>query len=232
LDPRVDSDRDNRAAPSAATGVSTYNTIGNSGSGSANNGPHGSSLGNKLDPRVDSDRGQYGTTGTTGTTGSTGGVTTGGPTSSNTGSTNAGPHGSNLANKLDPRIDSDMDNRARHQQHGNTAHSGLTGTTGTTGGITAGGPNSSNTGSTNAGPHNSNLVNKLDPRIDSDMDNRALHQQLGNAASSGSRHATTGTGTAQNTAGPHDSNIANKLDPRIDSDLDASRTVGGNATFR
>lgn len=27
-------------------------------------------------------------------------------------------------------------------------------------------------GSTNAGPHNSNLANKLDPRVDSDMDNR------------------------------------------------------------
>ena len=38
----------------------------------------------------------------------------------NTRSTNAGPHDSNTANKMDPRVDSDMDNRARHQHMGTT----------------------------------------------------------------------------------------------------------------
>jgi hypothetical protein len=72
--------------------------------------------------------------------------------------------------------------------------------------------------STNHGPHESNILNKLDPRVDSDKgvwnnfasytqyslpkptDNRARHQAMGG------------------TAGPHSSDIANKVDPRVDSD--------------
>jgi hypothetical protein len=76
-------------------------------------------------------------------------------------STNHGPHSSNLANKLDPRVDSDRgkslvsletsesirmanswvtDNRARHQAMGGTA-----------------------------GPHATNIGNKVDPLVDSDL---------------------------------------------------------------
>ena len=43
--------------------------------------------------------------------------------------------------------------------HGTTT-GGLTGSSGTTGGYTS---------STTAGPHSSNLLNKLDPRVDSDL---------------------------------------------------------------
>lgn len=77
-------------------------------------------------------------------------------------------------------------------------------------------------GSSNAGPHGSNMANKLDPRVDSDMDNRARHQ--GMASSS---YNTTG----QSTAGPHSSNMANKLDPRVDSDLDNRGTLGTQRGF-
>jgi hypothetical protein len=109
-------------------------------------------LANKADPRVDSDRGQYGTTG---------GVTAGGAYNSNPSSTNAGPHSSNLANKADPRVDSDFDNRARHQNLGGTdAPAGSSYTT----------PGSGAAQQT-AGPHDSNIANKLDPRVDSDLDN-------------------------------------------------------------
>jgi soluble lytic murein transglycosylase-like protein len=76
----------------------------------------------------------------------------------------------------------------------------------------------SSTSSTNHGPHDSNVANKVDPRADSDrgmasalktssgfnspnwLDNRARHQAMGGAA------------------GPHSSNLANKVDPRVDSD--------------
>ncbi|KAF2191240.1 hypothetical protein K469DRAFT_720235 [Zopfia rhizophila CBS 207.26] len=58
------------------------------------------------------------------------------------GSTNYGPHHTNLANKVDPRFDSDTDHR------------------GTV------------TGSTNYGPHETNVGNKLDPRYDSDLGTR------------------------------------------------------------
>ena len=47
---------DRRAAPGAGTGVGTGVGTGAS-AGSTNYGPHGSNVANKLDPRVDSDRG-------------------------------------------------------------------------------------------------------------------------------------------------------------------------------
>ncbi|KAJ9241860.1 hypothetical protein DTO166G5_936 [Paecilomyces variotii] len=68
---------------------------------STQQGPHSTSLGNKLDPRVDSS------------------------TASNT----AGPHSSNIANKLDPRVDSDLNNRAQYAPGTTTtgnAHEGAT----------------------------------------------------------------------------------------------------------
>jgi hypothetical protein len=105
-------------------------------------------------------------------------------------------------------------------------YGGIGGTTGTHGGIggTTGQGLTGASHSTNAGPHNSNFANKMDPRVDSDRDGSA---NLG-AASHG---AYSGTGPAHGTAGPHSSNLANKLDPRVDSDLDRSRTVGGNAAY-
>ncbi|KAF1947841.1 hypothetical protein EJ02DRAFT_461381 [Clathrospora elynae] len=61
------------------------------GSTSTNYGAHDTNIGNKLDPRYDSDMDHRGTA---------------------TGSTNVGPHSTNVSNKLDPRIDSDADHRA------------------------------------------------------------------------------------------------------------------------
>jgi hypothetical protein len=69
------------------------------------------------------------------------------PTSSNTTST-SGPHSSIIANKADPRVDSDNDR-----------HTGV-------GSSNIGGASTS----TNSGPHDSNLANKADPRVDSDND--------------------------------------------------------------
>jgi hypothetical protein len=67
------------------------------------------------------------------------------PTSSNT---TSGPHSSNLANKADPRIDSDND------RHTGVGSSNITGTS----------------SSTTSGPHSSDAANKVDPRVDSDND--------------------------------------------------------------
>ncbi|CAI7596734.1 unnamed protein product [Penicillium glandicola] len=249
LDPRVDSDKDNRAAHTDATSAGLGSTHGTT----AATGTHGSTL-------------SSGTThGTSGVTGTGAGL---GSTHGITGSTNAGPHSSNIANKADPRVDSDRDNRARHDTsltgagtgaglgstHGTTATTGTHGSTlgsGTTHGT------SGVTGSTNDGPHSSNIANKVDPRVDSDRDNRARHEGLtgagttGTGAGLGSTHGTTtataphsstlasgtthspygvtstGAGlgsthgtTSSTNAGPHSSNIANKVDPRVDSDRD------------
>ncbi|TGZ77708.1 hypothetical protein EX30DRAFT_366555 [Ascodesmis nigricans] len=254
LDPRVDSDRDGRAAAGnthggvLGTGTSAAHTAG-----STNYGPHSSNIGNKLDPRVDSDldrshgmetAGTMGTTGTTSTTGPTRttGITAGG-TALNSGtyggSTNAGPHSSNIGNKLDPRVDSDLDGRGTRHTAGSTnygPHSSNVGNkvdprvdsdrdgraaygaagagAGAGAGTVGAGALGSKTGPTTThGPHVTNTGNKLDPRVDSDRDHR------------GSR-AATATGPAPNTAGPHKSDILNKLDPRVDSDLDGSKTIG------
>ncbi|KXG51803.1 uncharacterized protein PGRI_091960 [Penicillium griseofulvum] len=223
---------------------------------SSNHGPHKSNLANKLDPRVDSDKDNraahtdvtgaghgatHGTTPATGTHtstlgsstthGTSGATSTGaglGSTHGTTGSTNAGPHNSNIANKLDPRVDSDRDNRAHHEglTGSGTTHgtSGVTGTHGTT---------ATGTHSTNTGPHSSNIANKVDPRVDSDRDNRAQHGLTGasTGAGLGSTHHTAATGTHGTTtstnAGPHSSNIANKVDPRVDSDRDNRAHHGG-----
>merc|ERR1711939_703817 len=122
---------------------------------------HNSSMANKLDPRVDSTTGTTGTTGYSGThagnhsgthTGTHGGISN---------STNAGPHESNLANKADPRVDSDLDGKGN--RHGaNTG--GVFGASGSH--ATAGSGTAQNT----AGPHNSDMMNKIDPRVDSDRD--------------------------------------------------------------
>jgi len=93
-----------------------------------------------------------------------------------------------MANKADPRVDSDRYGAAGNTsgaggygagQYGNTGSSGLTGshTTGTHGsGVTGshgthtGGTVGSGNSNTTAGPHNSDMLNKLDPRVDSDLD--------------------------------------------------------------
>lgn len=125
------------------------NTAGAGGYGHSDpSGPHRTHAANVADPRVDSDR-----SGGYGNTASAGGYGHSDPT---------GPHDSRMANKLDPRVDTD-----RAGGYGNTASAGGAsarhGITGTTGGGPGPAPNT-------AGPHSSNMMNKLDPRVDSDMD--------------------------------------------------------------
>ncbi|CAI7616942.1 unnamed protein product [Penicillium crustosum] len=281
------------------TGAGLGSTHGTTGS--TNVGPHSSNIANKADPRVDSDRDNrarhegltgaglgsaHGTThGTSGITGTGAGL---GSTHGTTGGTNVGPHSSNIANKADPRVDSDRDNRACHEglagaglgsTHGTThGTSGLTGTgaglgsthdttaTGTHGsafGSGTGVPRSApiatpGSSSTNAGPHSSNIANKLDPRVDSDRDTRPQQQStlgtgtgttthgshtrgatvgsaiggsgLGTAghhdAPAGSSYNSPPAGTTTGTTGPHSSSIANKLDPRVDSDATHAQNEG------
>lgn len=228
-DPRVDSDRDNRARHEAGlTGAGTGAGL-RSTHGTTATGTHGSALGS-------------GTThGTSGVTGTGAGF---GSTHSTAGGTNVGPHSSNIANKADPRIDSDRDNRARHEgltgaglgsTHGTThGTSGVTGTgagLGSTHGTTATGIHGSTLGSgtgtphstpiatpgsssTNAGPHSSNIANKLDPRVDSDRDNHPQQQSTLVGTGPGTtthgshtRGATAGSaigGSGLGTAGHHD----------------------------
>ncbi|GME23387.1 Period circadian protein, partial [Neofusicoccum parvum] len=95
-------------------------TTGTHGIHDTTTGTHGTTTGT---------HGTHGTTtgagyGTTGTTGSH-------VQHDNPHSTNAGPHESNIANKADPRFDSDLNHRGAAGTHTGT-HTGTTGTTGHT----------------------------------------------------------------------------------------------------
>ncbi|KAI3286136.1 hypothetical protein DTO002I6_8342 [Penicillium roqueforti] len=290
LDPRVDSDRDNRAAHTDVTGAG-LGTTHDTTHGTTATGTHGSTLGSGT---------THGTSGVTGTgaglgsshpttaTGTHGSGTTYdtsdvtgtgaglGSTHNTTGSTNAGPHSSNIANKADPRVDSDRDNRARHEgltgtglgsthpttatgTHGSALGSGTThGTSGVTG--TGAGLGSTHP-TTASGTHGSALgsgtthstgagLGSTHPTTATGTHGSALGTDTihgtgltGTGAGLGSTHPSTATGTHGSTlgsgtgathsgpiptpgtsstnAGPHSSNIANKLDPRVDSDRDS-----------
>ncbi|PHH64137.1 hypothetical protein CDD81_5012 [Ophiocordyceps australis] len=198
---------------------------GVSGPASRTDGPHDSNLMNKADPRVDSDRdysknmganphgtastgtgvgtGSHGTHGTSGTHGTTGthGVT---GTHDTTGTHGAGPHSSGLANKADPRVDSDRDGS---RNMGANPY----GTTGTTHSAahSAGAPGTASALGTGAGGA---------------FGSTTEHSTAGQYGT----HSATGTGPASRTEGPHSSNLGNKADPRVDSDRDGSRTMGSN----
>jgi hypothetical protein len=156
------------------------------------------------------------------------------------GSTNAGPHNSNLANKMDPRIDSDRDNR-----NDPTSRIGGYGTQDST---TGAGYGSGTTGTgygpgNTAGPHSSNVANKLDPRVDSDLDGRGVGHGSSNYGPHSSNIANKadprvdsdldgrGAGYGSSNYGPHSSNIANKADPRVDSDLDGRGAGHGSSNY-
>ncbi|KAL6701078.1 hypothetical protein J3F84DRAFT_140195 [Trichoderma pleuroticola] len=164
-------------------------------------GPHSSRTTNAADPRVDSDRDHrenlgrhdgsyttggdnysYGDTTTSGMAG-TGGTfdsskgTTGFGSTAATGpaSKTAGMHSSNMANKADPRVDSDLDASRNMglRSGGATAGTGTgTGTYGSskTQSETTGFGTSTGPASKTAGTHSSNMANKADPRVDSDLD--------------------------------------------------------------
>jgi len=152
-DPTVDSDLSSHNGASGGYSSTGNGTTGTNGSTTT---PHNSKLANTVDPRVDSTNGAYSGshagTNLNSHTGTTGGISS---------STNAGPHDSNIANKVDPRVDSDLDGRGN--RHG-AATGGIIGASGSH--ATAGSGTAQNT----AGPHNSDLLNQVDPRVDSDRD--------------------------------------------------------------
>jgi len=172
-DPRVDSDRDNSRTIGGNRSTGTNVPEGTYGT-------HNSRVANAADPRIDSDydrttglnshntRGT-GLTGTRGT-GLTGTQGTHGYESGLSSGTHEGahgPHSSRVANAADPRVDSNRDHRAAHAgDHSTTTGDRVTGATAGT----LGGPAHTGPAPHTAGPHKSDLLNKLDPRVDSNLD--------------------------------------------------------------
>ena len=147
-------------------------------------------------------------------------------------STTAGPHSSNLANKADPRVDSDRDG----SRNMGAAQPGY-GTSGTSTGLGSGYDNTTGSGygdrssgygdrstgtgvtgtgshhhndpysNTTSGPHSSNLENKVDPRVDSDNSRHGSghHSSTTDPSFSGAGVGRTGAGNyydGANTTGP------------------------------
>lgn len=79
--------------------------------------------------------------------------------------TTAGPHSSNMENKIDPRVDSDLDGSRNMGTRGGTSSGYGSNTSGTTGS----GYGSSNTGTTGKKP---GLMDKLNPMKDTDGDGK------------------------------------------------------------
>lgn len=165
LDPRVDSDRDGSRNAGAAYNTAPGTTGGTFGS-SGYAGTQGVNTGTSSYP--------VGSTGNTGlTAGSNAGTREG----------EYGPHSSRTANALDPRVDSDRDaSRNAGAAYntgagaGNTFGTGMGGagytssTTGTNVAATGLGQSGPGPAPNTAGPHKSDMINKLDPRVDSNLD--------------------------------------------------------------
>ncbi|KAF5003655.1 hypothetical protein FDECE_9798 [Fusarium decemcellulare] len=107
-----------------------------------------------------------------------------------------GPHSNRAANTADPRVDSDRDHRAGHSSNltgtGEYSSTGQYATTDTRNTYGTDGP-----ASRTDGPHKSNVLNKADPRVDSDRD---YSKNLG-----ANPHGTSGTGAhnAEGLGGTH-----------------------------
>lgn len=208
-----------------------------------------------------------------------------------TASTTAGPHSSNLANKADPRVDSDLDGSGTL---GNTGYGSGTGLTtgsahqgsleqdrGLAGGTTATAVGSGLAGHSHShtfggdpcergeppvpgphfttGPHATDTANRLDPHVASGIHEPSAtthadsgsgvgstihsgdHRDRNTALAGGAGAAGIGaiessrdasdpvTGSKPDSAGPHKSSLLNKLDPRVDSDLSKNQVSTGTS---
>lgn len=128
------------------------------------------------------------------------------PTASQT----QGPHSSNVANKADPRVDSDLDGR------------GANPTT-----TTSSGPYRHGAVSPNDKPtYNRAWTGDSDgisPRTSTVNTNTNVYD-----APATQDHST---GPASSTAGPHSSNVVNKADPRVDSNLSSAKAKEDTSRF-
>ncbi|KAK3939370.1 hypothetical protein QBC46DRAFT_388063 [Diplogelasinospora grovesii] len=158
LDPRVDSDADHMtsAGRTTAPGMTAgAGTVAGTGAPAGTYGPHSSRIANVLDPRVDS---------------STGATTQNNAVGAGPGYNNGtvGHHGHHHGAGTAAAGAAAGYGAAHHHDHHGTHHHaggvGHHGGAGATPGVTGGGPGPA---PTTAGPHKSDLLNMLDPRVDS-----------------------------------------------------------------
>ncbi|KAL8871393.1 MAG: hypothetical protein Q9174_002760 [Haloplaca sp. 1 TL-2023] len=245
----------------AAAGAGAYGASQDSPSsstthqGTTSAGPHNSNLANKADPRVDSDldgkRGLGPSTGTSGTTGGFG-SSTGTGSGLDSSRTAPGHQSSNVTSRLDPRVEQNSSqqigtgltsgmpatdtSRSTEPSTGQQNHPSRDAFLAGTGGAAAGGA-ALHEGQKHHGQHA-----PTDVTSSTGYSNPYPPSSTGGGVGSGptsSTAAPVGTAGSYGTpagastgtsAGPHSSNIANKADPRVDSDLDGKRGIGSSET--
>ncbi|KAI5462475.1 hypothetical protein BGZ63DRAFT_383905 [Mariannaea sp. PMI_226] len=126
-----------------------------------------------------------------------------------------GPHSSRAANAADPRVDSDRDHRAQQGlgRTGDYSNTGEYTATSTGGAYSENRPFNTTDGPATRtdGPHKSNMMNKADPRVDSDRD---YSRNMG-----ANPHGTSGTGA-------HNVNETNPFSGSSGYDTTATRGEG------
>ncbi|KAL9597237.1 MAG: hypothetical protein Q9219_005280 [cf. Caloplaca sp. 3 TL-2023] len=200
-------------------------------------GPHSSTLGNKADPRVDSDLDGSRGLGSQSTTGATS-VLTGGtlpdrtvdntePTSgtsrsfplggTSSGTTTSGPHSSGLANRADPRVDSDRDG-----SRGLGGTSGLgSGTGASAGSAHQGDLSRSNIGGSAAPTGGQTMPRGYGEESWTHDHGKHGHEYAGDPC----ENEPPAPGALHFTSGPHSLDTANRLDPRV-----GGGSIGGAQT--
>ena len=177
VDPRIDSDSHHTQQREGGVFSSTTRNAENQGVREGEFGTHNSRVANAADPRIDSDldgrnkhTSAFGGAAGTSTTATSGLRNT--STQSGAREGDFGPHSSRVANAADPRVDSDLDSSRRNENQTFGSERQAFGGENQT--FSRGGENlGSATGPApnTAGPHSSDMMNKADPRVDSDLDN-------------------------------------------------------------
>ncbi len=138
------------------------------------------------------------------------------------GSTTAGPHSSNLANKADPRVDSDLDGSRATRQTGygsgtgaspSSAHQGSLGRDAAIGAGTGAAIGGASSGVSGYGPENWEYKH-----------GRHGHQYEGDPCGPGE---TAGAGP-HFVSGPHTTDTANRLDPHVAGGVGGTQTATGH----
>lgn len=141
-----------------------------------------------------------------------------------TGSSTAGPHSSNLANKADPRVDSDLDGS---RTAGNVGHGVAPGNYGSSTGLTAG---SGHQGSLERGGGLGNLTGATGVGTGTaghgpeswKHDHAAHGHEFGGDPCD---HGASAVGGPHFTTGPHVTDTANRLDPHVASGISEPSTT-------
>ncbi|KAH8651281.1 hypothetical protein BX600DRAFT_473315 [Xylariales sp. PMI_506] len=181
----------NTAQP--GNGYVTYGETPGSGPAPTTSGPHRHDLANKLDPRVDSSADKV-------------------PVSTGT-----NVHKSKLANILDPRVDSKLANQSAAVGGVGGARHGHAGVVGTGAAATHHGHHH--------GPARGSHPGAYGPTHGAGAAGYGRPHE-GTHARMGGYEASPASGPASHTAGPHSSNLLNKLDPTVDSHTGASKQSG------